>query len=153
MLQRVRNVPYSPGWVVLGQLWNSSTSVEENQCGAKSFKWFVDDFLPLCFWMAEHSRWKEMIKYLSQSISSHPLWNIWTHPLSDLVSFSVIPCFALRKKRVWFCVCQCVYFILVRSTGRHYIFMKLPNYENGTWVSAGMKERQATFKAPIWNEL
>ena len=45
-----------------------------------------------------------------------------------------------KKKRACLRVCQHVYFTLVRSTGRHYIFMKLPNYENGTWVNGGMKE-------------
>lgn len=53
---------------------------------------------------------------------------------------------------VCLCVCQCIYFILVRSTGSHYIFMKLPNYENGTWVNAGMKESQPSMASKLPSE-
>ena len=66
------------------------------------------------------------------------IWNPLLSGSSCLFSWSLRLSF--EKKSVCLHVCQHVYFTLVRSTGRHYIFMKLPNYENGTWVNGGMKE-------------
>lgn len=107
-------------------------------------------FLTACFW---HSCWKKMIKYLTQSISSQPLWKYlessfkWFSQL-----FCNTSCFPLRKMCVSLCLSVCLLHIsqVNRKALHIHEITKLWKWN----MSQCWDERKPAFrgfKAPIWN--